>query len=332
MAWRDAGLPEDLPEPARDRIGTIVGTGIGGIESIEKHHRTLLEKGPSRVSPYFIPASISNLGAGQVAMTLGLRGINYCTTSACASGAHAIGEAARLVRLGAADVMVAGGSEAAVTPLGVGGFNAMHALSTRNDAPERASRPWDRDRDGFVLSEGAGIVVIEELEHARRRGARVYAELTGYGATDDAFHITQPAPEGEGAQRAMAAALADARVDPSSVGYINAHGTSTSAGDVNETRAIRGVFGAHADRLMVSSTKSMTGHLLGAAGGVETIFTALALHHGILPPTINLDTPDPACDLDFIPHEARRVAVDVAVSNSFGFGGTNVSLVLARLR
>jgi 3-oxoacyl-[acyl-carrier-protein] synthase II len=332
MAWRDAGLPEDLPEPARDRIGTIVGTGIGGIESIEKHHRTLLEKGPSRVSPYFIPASISNLGAGQVAMTLGLRGINYCTTSACASGAHAIGEAARLVRLGAADVMVAGGSEAAVTPLGVGGFNAMHALSTRNDAPERASRPWDRDRDGFVLSEGAGIVVIEELEHARRRGARVYAELTGYGATDDAFHITQPAPEGEGAQRAMAAALADARVDPSAVGYINAHGTSTSAGDVNETRAIRGVFGAHADRLMVSSTKSMTGHLLGAAGGVETIFTALALHHGILPPTINLDTPDPACDLDFIPHEARRVTVDVAVSNSFGFGGTNVSLVLARLR
>ncbi len=330
MAWADAGLGDELPQRERDRIGTIVGVGIGGIETIERHHRTLLEKGPNRVSPYFIPAAISNMAAGQVAMRLGLRGINYCTTSACASGAHAIGEAMRLVQRGAAEIMVAGGAEAAITPLGVAGFNAMLALSTRNDEPTKASRPWDRGRDGFVMGEGAGILVIEERERALARGAKIYAELVGYGATDDAHHVTQPAPEGEGAQRAMREALADGALDATRVGYINAHGTSTVQGDMQESRAVRSVFGAHAERLAVSSTKSMTGHLLGAAGGVEAAFTALALKHGVLPPTINLDDPDPACDLDYVPNAARRAEVDVALSNSFGFGGTNVTLALAR--
>lgn len=330
MAWADAGLGDELPQRERDRIGTIVGVGIGGIETIERHHRTLLEKGPNRVSPYFIPAAISNMAAGQVAMRLGLRGINYCTTSACASGAHAIGEAMRLVQRGAAEIMVAGGAEAAITPLGVAGFNAMLALSTRNDEPTKASRPWDRGRDGFVMGEGAGILVIEERERALARGAKIYAELVGYGATDDAHHVTQPAPEGEGAQRAMREALADGALDATRVGYINAHGTSTVQGDMQESRAVRSVFGAHAERLAVSSTKSMTGHLLGAAGGVEAAFTALALKHCVLPPTINLDDPDPACDLDYVPNAARRAEVDVALSNSFGFGGTNVTLALAR--
>lgn len=332
MAWRDAGLADDLSARERERFGTIVGVGIGGIETIERHHRTLLEKGPNRVSPYFIPAAISNMAAGQVAMRLGLRGINYCTTSACASGAHAIGEAMRLIQRGACEVMLAGGAEAAITPLGVAGFNAMHALSTRNDEPAKASRPWDRGRDGFVMGEGAGILVIESRERALARGAKVYAELVGYGATDDAHHVTQPAPEGEGAQRAMREALDDGSIDLARVGYINAHGTSTAQGDLQESRAIRAVFGDHAGRLAVSSTKSMTGHLLGAAGGVEAAFVALALTHGVLPPTINLDDPDPACDLDYVPHTARRAAVDVALSNSFGFGGTNGSLVFRRLR
>jgi 3-oxoacyl-[acyl-carrier-protein] synthase II len=330
MAWGDAGLGDALPQSERDRIGTIVGVGIGGIETIERHHRTLLEKGPNRVSPYFIPAAISNMAAGQVAMRLGLRGINYCTTSACASGAHAVGEAMRLIQRGAAEVMVAGGAEAAITPLGVAGFNAMLALSTRNDEPAKASRPWDRGRDGFVMGEGAGLLVLEDRERALARGARIYAELVGYGATDDAHHVTQPAPEGEGAQRAMREALADGAIDAARVGYINAHGTSTMQGDMQESRAIRAVFGEHAERLAVSSTKSMTGHLLGAAGGVEAAFTALALAHETLPPTINLDDPDPACDLDYVPHTMRRAAVDVALSNSFGFGGTNVTLALAR--
>ncbi len=330
MAWRDAGLSEELPASVRDDIGAIIGVGIGGIETIERHHRTLLEKGPGRVSPYFIPAAISNMAAGQVAMRLGLRGINYCTTSACASGAHAVGEAMRLVRRGAAEIMVAGGAEAAITPLGVAGFNAMLALSTRNDEPQKASRPWDRGRDGFVMGEGSGVLVIEEREHALARGATIYAELVGYGATDDAHHVTQPAPEGEGAQRAMRAALRDGAIDATRVGYINAHGTSTPQGDVQETKAIHAVFGEHARRLAVSSTKSMTGHLLGASGGVEAAFTALALSRRALPPTINLDDPDPACDLDYVPHRARRAAVDVALTNSFGFGGTNVTLALAR--
>lgn len=330
MAWRDAGLGDDLPRAERDHIGVILGVGIGGIDTIERHHKVLLEKGPGRVSPYFVPSAISNMGAGQVAMRLGLRGINYCTTSACASGAHAIGEAGRLVQRGAADVMLAGGAEAAITALGIAGFNAMLALSTRNDDPARASRPWDKGRDGFVMGEGAGLLVLESRERALARGARIYAELVGYGATDDAHHVTQPAPEAEGAQRAMREAMEDGAVDPSRVGYVNAHGTSTRQGDAEESRAIRAVFGAHAERIAVSSTKSMTGHLLGAAGGVEGAITALALARGVLPPTINLDEPDPACDLDYVPREARRREVDVALSNSFGFGGTNVSLAFAR--
>ena len=330
MAWRDAGLGDDLPRAERDHIGVILGVGIGGIDTIERHHKVLLEKGPGRVSPYFVPSAISNMGAGQIAMRLGLRGINYCTTSACASGAHAIGEAARLVQRGGAEVMLAGGAEAAITALGIAGFNAMLALSTRNDEPTRASRPWDKGRDGFVMGEGAGLLVLESRERAMARGARIYAELVGYGATDDAHHVTQPAPEAEGAQRAMREAMEDGAVDPSRVGYVNAHGTSTRQGDAEESRAIRAVFGAHAERLAVSSTKSMTGHLLGAAGGVEGAITALALARGVLPPTINLDDPDPACDLDYIPRDARRREVDVALSNSFGFGGTNVSLAFAR--
>lgn len=330
MAWRDAGLGDGLPVAARDHIGVILGVGIGGLDTIERHHRTLLEKGPGRVSPYFVPAAISNMGAGQIAMRLGLRGINYTTTSACASGAHAVGEALRHIQRGGAEVMLAGGAEAAITPLGVAGFNAMLALSTRNDDPAHASRPWDRRRDGFVMGEGAGVLVLEERDHALARGATVYAELLGYGATDDAHHVTHPAPEAEGAQRAMREALRDGAIDAARVGYINAHGTSTKQGDLEETRAIRAVFGAHADRLAVSSTKSMTGHLLGAAGGVEAAFTALALARAVLPPTVNLDEPDAGCDLDYVPHEARAAAVDVALSNSFGFGGTNVTLALAR--
>ncbi|MBI5518124.1 MAG: beta-ketoacyl-ACP synthase II [Deltaproteobacteria bacterium] len=328
LAWEDAGLAGD--SGPRDRMGCIVGVGIGGIESIERTHEVLRTKGPNRVTPYFIPAAISNLGPGQVAMKLGLRGVNYAVTSACASGSHALGEALRWIQRGAADVMLAGGAEAAITPLGVAGFNAMLALSTRNDAPERASRPFDKGRDGFVMAEGAGILVLEDRDRALARGARVYAELVGYGATDDAHHITQPAPGGEGAQRAMRECLADGGLDPERVGYVNAHGTSTGAGDIQETEALKAVFGDHARRLAVSSTKSMTGHLLGAAGGVEAAYTALALQRGVLPPTINLDDPDPACDLDYVPHRARSATVEVALSNSFGFGGTNATLALAR--
>jgi 3-oxoacyl-[acyl-carrier-protein] synthase II len=303
---------------------------MGGLETIEHHHETLRTRGAAKLSPYFIPATIANLGAGQVAMRLGLRGPNYCITSACASGAHALGEAARWIARGAVDVMVAGGAEATITPLGIGGFDAMRALSSRNDEPARASRPFDAGRDGFVMGEGAGIMVLERRDHAEARGATVYATLAGYGATDDAFHITQPAPRGEGAQRAMRGALDDAGLPPEAVGYINAHGTSTPLGDAQESEAIRAVFGAHADALAVSSTKSMTGHLLGAAGGVEAAFTVLALARGVLPPTINLDVADPRCDLDFVPHVAREVRVQHALSNAFGFGGTNVSLLFSR--
>ncbi len=327
MAWADAGLGD---RPLGDRGGAIVGSGMGGLETIEHHHETLRTRGAAKLSPYFIPATIANLGAGQVAMRLGLRGPNYCITSACASGAHAIGEAGRWIARGAVDVMVAGGAEATITPLGIGGFDAMRALSSRNDEPARASRPFDAGRDGFVMGEGAGIMVLESRAHAEARGAAVYATLAGYGATDDAFHITQPAPRGEGAQRAMRGALDDAGVAPEAVGYINAHGTSTPLGDAQESEAIRAVFGAHADALAVSSTKSMTGHLLGAAGGVEAAFTVLALARGVLPPTINLDVADPRCDLDFVPHVAREVSVQHALSNAFGFGGTNVSLLFSR--
>jgi 3-oxoacyl-[acyl-carrier-protein] synthase II len=286
MAWRDAAMSDALTQTERNRFGCIVGVGIGGIETIEKHHKVLLEKGPGRVSPYFVPAAISNMAAGQVAMRLGLRGVNYCTSSACASGAHALGEAFRYIQRGIADVMLAGGAEAPITPLGIAGFNAMLALSTRNDEPTRASRPWDRNRDGFVLGEGAGILVLEERERALARGATVYAEVLGYGATDDAHHVTQPAPEAEGAQRAMREAMHDGSIAYQRVGYINAHGTSTVQGDVQEARAIAAVFEGHTEHLAVSSTKSMTGHLMGAAGGVEAAFTALALKRGVLPRSI----------------------------------------------
>ncbi len=330
MAVDDSGL--DFGKEDLERCGTIVGVGLGGLASIEATHSVYLEKGPRRISPYFIPMLIANLGAGQISMRFGLKGPNVCTVSACASGAHAVGDSLGWIRRGTADVMITGGAEATITPLGVGGFNAMRALSTRNEEPTRASRPFDRGRDGFVIAEGAGILVLEELEHARRRGANILCEVIGYGATADAHHLTQPAPEGEGAQRAMRMALADAGMDRERVGYINAHGTSTPQGDVVETQAIKKVFGDHARRLAVSSTKSMTGHTLGAAGGIETAISALALHEGKLPPTINLDDPDPACDLDFVPNVARDANVEVAMSNSFGFGGTNATILLSRLR
>jgi 3-oxoacyl-[acyl-carrier-protein] synthase II len=329
-ALRGSGL--DLDSPVRERTGTLIGVGIGGLATIESMAKVLAEKGPSRISPYFIPATISNLAAGQVSMRHHLKGPSYTHTSACASGAHAIGDAFRGIARGDMDACVAGGSESAVTPLGVGGFAAMRALSRRNDEPKRASRPWDRDRDGFVISEGCGLVVLEEREQAVVRGAAILAEIVGYGASADAHHLTQPAPEGEGAQRAMRAALADARLDPSSIDYVNAHGTSTPAGDLLELEALRGVFGSHAeDELWISSTKSVTGHLLGAAGGLEAVLSVLSLRHGIAPGTLNLDNPEPAvCGLDLVPHESRRRDLRHVLSNSFGFGGTNAALVFAK--
>ncbi len=327
-ALEDAGLP--IPVPEGDRTGVLIGVGMSGLETLEEAQRILETKGPKRISPFTIPRLIVNLAPGQVSILTGARGPNLCSVSACATGAHSIGDAARLVMLGDADVMLAGGAEAAVTPLGVAGFAAMRALSTRNDDPEHASRPFDAERDGFVMAEGAATLVLEELEHARARGARIYAEIIGYGQSADAVHMTLPSPGGEGAQRAMRAALADAELAPEAVRYINAHGTSTPGGDEIEVQAIRGVFGAHADALWVSSTKSMTGHMLGAAGAVETAVCALAIHEGRAPPTTNLTRPDPACDLDFLADGAREGRIDVAVNNSFGFGGTNVSLVLRR--
>jgi 3-oxoacyl-[acyl-carrier-protein] synthase II len=327
----DAGLAEDAP--IRELTGTLIGTGIGGLGYIENMTRVLDAKGPTRITPYFIPASIGNLAPGQVSMKHRLRGASYTTTSACSSGAHAIGEAFRTIVRGDLDACVAGGTEAAVTPLGLAGFAAMRALSKRNHAPQQASRPWDAGRDGFVIAEGAGLMFLEEREYALARGAKIYAEVVGYGASADAHHLTQPAPEGEGAQRAMRAALKDARLDPTQIDYINAHGTSTPVGDTIELQAIRHVFGAHAERpggLWVSSTKSMTGHLLGAAGGLEGVFSALALHHGVVPPTINLDDPDPEVGgIDLVPHDARTRVLRYVLSNSFGFGGTNVSLIFA---
>ncbi|MDD5556277.1 MAG: beta-ketoacyl-ACP synthase II [bacterium] len=328
MAVEDSGL--DLGREDLERIGVIVGSGIGGISTIEEQHGLMIEKGPGRISPFFIPMLIVNMAPGMVAMQLKLKGPNCCVVSACASGAHSIGEAFLHIRNDDADVIVAGGTEAAVTPLGYAGFCALKALSTRNDAPERASRPFEKDRDGFIMAEGAGVVILEELEHARRRGARIYAELTGYGSTADAFHMTAPAPDGEGAAACMRMAIAKARVNPGEVDYINAHGTSTELNDKFETVAIRQVFGEHAPRVPVSSNKSMFGHLLGAAGGVELISTVLTITHGIIPPTINYETPDPECDLDYVPNAARERAVDVAMSNSFGFGGHNCSLVVRR--
>ena len=328
LAVDDAGL-KVMPEEAT-RVGVYIGSGIGGLGSIEHYHDVLKAKGPGRVSPFFIPMTIINLASGQVAIRIGAKGPNSCAVTACATGNHCIGDAYRLIQRGEADVMVAGGAEAAVTPLGVAGFAAAKALSFRNDEPTKASRPFDKDRDGFVLGEGAGVVVIEELEHARRRGVRVYGEIIGYGMNSDAYHITAPPEEGEGAVRCMELALKDAAIDRNEIGYINAHGTSTMA-DAIETRAIKRVFGEQAYRIPVSSTKSMTGHLLGAAGGIEAVFSVLALFHGMLPPTINLDHPDPACDLDYVPNKARPAAIQMALSNSFGFGGVNACLIFKRV-
>lgn len=329
QAVEDAGLMawEGLD---KSRVGAAIGSGIGGLETIEANHRLILASGPRRVSPFFVPGSVINMIAGNLAIRFGFQGPNFAISTACTTGAHNIGYAARTIAYGDADVMLAGGAEMATTPVGIAAFSAARALSTRNEEPAKASRPWDRDRDGFVLGDGAGVLVLEELEHARSRGARIYAELVGFGMSDDAFHITAPPEDGAGAQLAMRRALADAGLPLEAVGYINAHGTSTPAGDLAEARAIRAVFGAHADQLMVSSTKSMTGHLLGAAGAVEAIYTVLALVKGAIPPTINLDNPDKDIDLDLVPHVARVRQVEVAMSNSFGFGGTNGSLVFRR--
>ncbi|MCS6264741.1 MAG: beta-ketoacyl-ACP synthase II [Nitrospira sp.] len=327
LAVDDAKLTV-APEEAT-RVGVYIGSGIGGLGSIEHYHDVLREKGPGRVSPFFIPMTIINLASGQVAIRVGAKGPNSCAVTACATGNHCIGDAYRLIQRDDADVMIAGGAEAAITPLGVAGFASAKALSFRNADPTKASRPFDKDRDGFVLGEGAGVVVLEELEHARARGARIYAEVIGYAMNSDAYHITAPPEEGEGAVRCMEMALKDAGVAKTDIGYINAHGTSTMA-DAIETKAIKHVFGEQAYRIPVSSTKSMTGHLLGAAGGIEAVFSILALHHGILPPTINLDHPDPACDLDYVPNTARPVQTQVVLSNSFGFGGVNACLLFRR--
>ena len=320
----------DMAKESAERVGVLVGSGIGGLHSIEANCRALHERGSRRVSPFFVPQLTANMASGYLSMRFGARGPNSCVVTACATGSHAIGEAYRLLQRGDADVMLAGGAEAAVTPLGMAGFFAMRALSTRNDAPARASRPFDAGRDGFVVAEGAGVLVLESLEHALARGAPVQAELVGYGMSGDAHHMTAPPEDGLGAQIAMRRALQDAALEPESVDYINAHGTSTPLNDRVETRAIRQVFGEHAERLMVSSTKSMTGHALGAAGGLEAIFTTLCVREGQVPPTINYEQPDPACDLDYVPNEARKADVKVALSNSFGFGGTNAVLALAR--
>jgi 3-oxoacyl-[acyl-carrier-protein] synthase II len=319
-----------IDESESERTGVIVGTGIGGLTTIEENHRRFLENGQRKVSPFFVPRLIANLGPGQIAIRFGARGINYAPASACASGAHAVGEAYRLIALGAQDAVLAGGAEAPLCALGVAGFVAMRALSERNKAPARASRPFDRGRDGFVIAEGAGILVLEALERARHRGAPVLAEIVGYGANCDAYHITQPAPEGAGAARCIGLALEEGGIDPRSVGYVNAHGSATPYNDAAETAAIKRVFAEHSARLAVSSTKSMTGHALGAAGGIEAAFTVLALSRGVLPPTINYEEPDPACDLDYVPNRARPADVEVALSNSFGFGGTNVCLAFRR--
>lgn len=327
-AVADAGL--DPTEPLGDRAGVYVGTGIGGVPEIADKAVILHERGIRRISPFFIPRSLGNLAAGHVAMRLGARGPSLNISTACATGNHSIGEAWRVIRSGEAEVVVAGGAESAIIPLGLGGFMVMKALSKRNDSPQTASRPFDVDRDGFVMGEGAGVVVLEELEHARARGARIYCELVGYALTNDAHHMTAPPPGHEGAVRCMEAALRAARLSPDAVDYVNAHGTSTPANDENEVEALKTVFGSHASRLLVSSTKSVTGHLLGAAGGIEAVFCAKALHEGVVPPTATLETPDPGFGLDFVPREARKVPIGVALSNAFGFGGTNATLVFTR--
>jgi 3-oxoacyl-[acyl-carrier-protein] synthase II len=330
LCMKDAAI--DLTEEDRDACGTFIGVGLGGLEYLYQHSITLHEKGPQKISPYFIPTVIANLAAGQVAMALNLRGPSYCNTSACSSSAHSLGEAFEWIRRGRTHIMLTGGAEATITGLGIGGFNAMFALSRRNDEPHRASRPWDKGRDGFVCGEGAGSLLLESLSHAKKRGAKIYAEVTGYGASCDAYHITKPAPDGAGATRAMKMALDDARLSPEAIDYINAHGTSTQHGDIEETNAIIRTFGEHATsrRMWVSSTKSVMGHLLGGAGGVEAALCALALHNGVVPPTANLEDPDPACTLDYVPLTARERRLTHVMSNSFGFGGTNVALVLSR--
>ena len=328
VAMETAGL--DMAKEDPERVGVIVGTGLGGLPTLEKYHSILLEKGPGRISPFFIPMLIANEAPGNIAIQYGIKGPNLSIVTACATGAHSIGDAFRVIQYGDADVMVAGGTEANLTPLSVGGFNALKALSTRNDAPEKASRPFDKERDGFVIGEGAGIVILEELEHARMRRATIYAEVAGYGYNGDAYHITAPCPDGDGSMRCIRMALKDAGISPDEVDYINAHGTSTDLNDSSETLAIKGVFGERAYKIPVSSTKSMTGHLLGAAGAVEAIFITLAIRDQVCPPTINYEYPDPVCDLDYVPNTAREHAIDVAISNSFGFGGTNAVLVFKR--
>jgi len=328
FALADSGLKIDAGND--EMVGVYVGSGIGGFATIEREHTILMERGPSRISPFFIPAAIVNLASGWISIRSGAKGPNSATCTACTTSAHAIGDSFRLIQRGDADAMIAGGSEAAITPLGTGGFCSMRALSQRNDDPQTASRPFDKDRDGFVIGEGSGVVILEELEMARRRGAHIYCELVGYGMSSDAYHISAPCEDGDGAYRVMNKAIKDARIEPSAIGYINVHGTSTPQGDRVEVIAIKRVFGDHARQMPISSTKSMTGHLLGAAGGLEAGITALALRDQILPPTINYRTPDPECDLDIIPNEARRVKLEYALSNSFGFGGTNGALVFKR--
>ena len=328
FAMDDSGLVI-TPENAAS-IGVYIASGIGGFATIEREHEALLEGGPRRISPFFIPSAIINLAAGQVSIRFGAKGPNLATCTACSASAHSVGESFEIIRRGDAEAMIAGGSEAAITPMSVGGFGRMQALSTRNDDPARASRPFDKDRDGFIIGEGAGVVILEELEYARRRGARIYAELVGYGASADAYHITAPSEDGEGAIRVMRLALKKAGVSPDSVDYINAHGTSTPYNDRLETLAIKQCFGEHARKVVISSTKSMTGHLLGAAGGLEAGIAAMAVHDQIVPPTINLDHPDPECDLDYVPHKSRRLKIDYALSNSFGFGGTNAALLFKK--
>ncbi len=328
MALEQSGLTID--DSNAERVGVAVGAGIGGLVTIENTMRAYQVGGARKISPFFIPQTIINMTSGWVSMMTGAKGPNTATVTACATGTHAIGDAFEIISRGDADAMVAGGSEACICELGVGGFSAARALSTRNDEPERASRPWDADRDGFVMGEGAGVVVLESLDSAKARGANILAEVIGYGMSGDAYHMTAPAPGGEGGARCMKAALNRAGINPEDVDYINAHGTSTPAGDVAETEGIKAVFGDHAKKVMVSSSKSMTGHLLGAAGGIEAAFSVLAVHNGVIPPTINLDNQDPACDLDYVPHEAREADIDVAISNSFGFGGTNASVIVRK--
>ncbi len=329
QALRDAGI--EVNESNADRIGTVVGSGIGGLPLIEENHADYTKRGPRRISPFFVPGSIINMVSGQLSIMLGLKGPSFAVVSACTTGTHSIGEAARLIEYGDADMMLAGGAESTISPLGLGGFAAMRALSTRNDDPQTASRPFDKDRDGFVLGEGSGVVFLEEYEHARKRGARIYAEVAGYGMSSDAFHMSAPSEDGEGPARGMRNALRNAGVNPDEVSYLNGHATSTPLGDIAETRSIRRAFGDAANRLVVNSTKSMTGHLLGAAGGIEAVFTALAVHHQVSPPTINIFNQDPHCDLDYCANAAREMRIEVAMSNSFGFGGTNGTLVMRRV-